>query len=148
VSGQLHAAADLLPGERTLGMHWIGNWMGTRAGLDDMEKGKFLTLLGLELQNLGSPARNQSLYRLRYPGSLRVQCTVLKLIFCASALTSKNTGTQYINVYIYSGGASPASLAHLLAFRGQGKFFVFLHTGILMKCLLSGSVVCPSICPH
>jgi hypothetical protein len=45
-----------------------GGWMGHRAGLDDVEK-KFLTLLGLELRLLGRPARSQSLYRLRYPGS-------------------------------------------------------------------------------
>jgi hypothetical protein len=30
---------------------------------------KFLTLQGLELRPLGRPARSQSLYRLRYPGS-------------------------------------------------------------------------------
>jgi hypothetical protein len=36
-----------------------------RAGLDDVEKRKFLILLGLELRLLGS----QSLYRLSYPGS-------------------------------------------------------------------------------
>jgi hypothetical protein len=41
-----------------------------RAGLDDMEKKKFLTLPGLELRLLGRPARSQSLYLLRYPGSL------------------------------------------------------------------------------
>jgi hypothetical protein len=40
-----------------------------RAGLDDMEKREFLTLLGLELRPLGLPTRNQSLYRLLYPGS-------------------------------------------------------------------------------
>jgi hypothetical protein len=38
-------------------------------GLDDVEKRKFLTLLRLELRPLGRPARRQSLYRLRYPGS-------------------------------------------------------------------------------
>jgi hypothetical protein len=37
-----------------------------RAGLDDVEHRKFLTLPGLEL-------RSQSLYRLRYPGSSTVQ---------------------------------------------------------------------------
>jgi hypothetical protein len=37
-----------------------------RAGLDDVEKRKFLTLLGLELRPLGRPARSQSLYRLHY----------------------------------------------------------------------------------
>jgi hypothetical protein len=37
--------------ERAPGTHWVGGWVGPRAGLDD------------------SPARSQSLYRLRYPGS-------------------------------------------------------------------------------
>jgi hypothetical protein len=40
-----------------------------RAGLDDVEKRNFLTLPGLELRPLGRPARSQSLYRLRHPGS-------------------------------------------------------------------------------
>jgi hypothetical protein len=41
--------------------------VGPKAGLDDVEKRKFLTLPGLELRPLGRPARIQSLYRLRYP---------------------------------------------------------------------------------
>jgi hypothetical protein len=41
-----------------------------RAGLDDVEKRKFLTLPGLELRLLGRLARSQSLYQLRYPGLL------------------------------------------------------------------------------
>jgi hypothetical protein len=41
-----------------------------RAGLDDVDKRKFLTLAGLELRPFGRPARSQSLYRLRYHGSL------------------------------------------------------------------------------
>jgi hypothetical protein len=45
--------------------------VGPRAGLDDVEKRKFLTLPGLELLTRGRPARSQSLYRLRYPGSYR-----------------------------------------------------------------------------
>jgi hypothetical protein len=36
------------------------------AGLDDVEKRKFLTLAGLELGLLCRPARSQSLHRLRY----------------------------------------------------------------------------------
>jgi hypothetical protein len=43
--------------------------MYPRAGLDDLEKRKFLTLPGLELRTLRRPARSQSLYRLRYPDS-------------------------------------------------------------------------------
>jgi hypothetical protein len=31
-------------GERAPGSHWIGDWVGPIAGLDDVEKRKFLTL--------------------------------------------------------------------------------------------------------
>jgi hypothetical protein len=55
-------------GERTPGTHWLGGWVGPRAGLDDVEKRKFFTLPGLELPPLGRPVRSQSPYRLRYPG--------------------------------------------------------------------------------
>jgi hypothetical protein len=61
------------PMERAAGTHWIGGRVDPRAGLDDVEKRKFFTLPGLELQPLGRPARSQSLYRLRYPGSLASQ---------------------------------------------------------------------------
>jgi hypothetical protein len=57
------------PEERVTSTHWIGGWVGPRAGLDYLEKRKFLTLPGLELRPLGRPARSQSLYRLSYPGS-------------------------------------------------------------------------------
>jgi hypothetical protein len=55
-------------GEIVLGTHWIGAWMGPRAGLGDVEKRKFLNLPGLELRPLGRTGRSQSLYRLSYPG--------------------------------------------------------------------------------
>jgi acyl dehydratase len=42
--------APFTPGERAPGTHWIGGWVDLRAGLDNMEKRKFLTLPGLELQ--------------------------------------------------------------------------------------------------
>jgi hypothetical protein len=54
----------ITPGEKAPGTHWIGGWVGPRAGLDDVEKRKFLILPGLELRPLGRPARSQSLYRL------------------------------------------------------------------------------------
>jgi hypothetical protein len=54
------------PEERALGTHWRGGWVGPRAGLEDVEKRKFLTLPGLEFRPLDRPARSQSLYRLRY----------------------------------------------------------------------------------
>jgi hypothetical protein len=39
----------LYPRERAPGIHWIGGLMDLRAGLDDLEKRKFLTLPGLEI---------------------------------------------------------------------------------------------------
>jgi hypothetical protein len=50
------------PGERAPGTHWIGGWVDPRAGLDDVEKRKFVTLTGLGVQSLSRPARSQSLY--------------------------------------------------------------------------------------
>jgi hypothetical protein len=49
VSGQLHAPAALPPGKRAPGTHCIGGWVDSRAGLDDVENRKFLTLPGLKL---------------------------------------------------------------------------------------------------
>jgi hypothetical protein len=48
------------PGERVPGTRWIGGWVDRRASLDNLEKGKFLTLPGLELRPLGPLARSQS----------------------------------------------------------------------------------------
>jgi hypothetical protein len=67
------------PGERAPGTHWIGGWVNPIAGLDDVEKRKFLTLPGLELRPLGHPARSQSLYRLSYPGSRIVTGPVIEV---------------------------------------------------------------------
>jgi hypothetical protein len=46
-----------IPGERAPGTHWAGGWVDPRAGLDGMEKLKFLTILGHKLRPLGRPAR-------------------------------------------------------------------------------------------
>jgi hypothetical protein len=48
--------------------------VGPRAGLDDVERRKFLTLPQLELRPLARPARSQSLYRLSYPASSQSNC--------------------------------------------------------------------------
>jgi hypothetical protein len=61
--------------ERGPGTYCIGGWVEPRTGLNDMEKRKFLTLPGLEFRPLGRPANSQSLYRLRYPGSLPLKAT-------------------------------------------------------------------------
>jgi hypothetical protein len=57
-----------LPGTQS-----TGGWVGHRAGLDDLEKRKFLPLQRLELQTLGRPAYSQSLDWLWYPSSLFTQ---------------------------------------------------------------------------
>jgi hypothetical protein len=54
---------------KTTGAHWIGGWVGSRAGLDDVKRRKILPLSGLEFQSFSRRARSQLLYRLRYPGS-------------------------------------------------------------------------------
>jgi hypothetical protein len=59
------------PGERAPGTHWIEGWVGLRVDLGIVEKRKFLTLPGPELRPLCRPARNQSLYGLRRPGSAK-----------------------------------------------------------------------------
>jgi hypothetical protein len=41
---------------------------GQKTGLDNVERRKIVSLLGFEVRPLGSPARSQSLYRLRYFG--------------------------------------------------------------------------------
>jgi hypothetical protein len=45
------------------GAHCVGGWVEPGAGLEDMEKLKFLILLGLEHRPLDHPARSQSPYR-------------------------------------------------------------------------------------
>jgi hypothetical protein len=56
----------------------MGGWVGLGASLDDLEKRKYLTLSRLELRLLGRPARSQSLYRLRHPGSHVPEDSILK----------------------------------------------------------------------
>jgi hypothetical protein len=83
----------LYPQEKAPGTHWIGGWVKPRAGLDEMEKRKFLTLLGLELRPLGRPARSESLYRLRYPGSYKIQQYISDLQVFATKYTGNITYT-------------------------------------------------------
>jgi hypothetical protein len=47
--------------ERDPVTYLTGDWLGSRASSEDVEKIKFFTLQGLELRFLGRPARSQSL---------------------------------------------------------------------------------------
>jgi hypothetical protein len=55
VGGEWSASSPgrFTPGERAPATHWVGGWVGPRAGLDDVEKRKFLTLPGLDLRATG-----------------------------------------------------------------------------------------------
>jgi hypothetical protein len=69
-SGQLHGL--LLypphPKKKSPGTQWVGGWVRSRIGLDDMEKCKCLTYLDSNPEPICS-ARSQSLYRINYPSS-------------------------------------------------------------------------------
>jgi hypothetical protein len=66
VGGQWSAShpGSFTPGEINPGTHWIGGWVGPRAGLNTLEKSKTLPLSGMEPRP-SSPS--PSVYRLSYP---------------------------------------------------------------------------------
>jgi hypothetical protein len=66
VSGQRHALPCFTPGERISGTHWIGGWVGPRAGLDAGPRRKILC--HCRGSNPNRPARSQTLYCLSYRG--------------------------------------------------------------------------------
>jgi hypothetical protein len=70
VSGQHHVPAALYPGEITPGTHWIGGWVGPRAGVDAGARRKILCLC--RGSKSSRPVRSQTLYWLSYPGSSKL----------------------------------------------------------------------------
>jgi hypothetical protein len=58
------------PGEKVPGSHWIGDWVGSRAGVDAMEKRKSCPC---RKSNPCRPARSPSLYR-------NLKCTLYMLL--------------------------------------------------------------------
>jgi hypothetical protein len=67
VSGQRHVPAAFLSGKEPLGTHFIGGWVGTRAGLDAVEKSKIT--FPCQESNPGHPTHSPSLHRLSCPDS-------------------------------------------------------------------------------
>jgi hypothetical protein len=59
------------PKERASGTHWIGGWVGPRAGVENVKKRIFLTLPGLELRPLRCPteASGYTDYAIRAPNA-------------------------------------------------------------------------------
>jgi hypothetical protein len=78
-----------------------------RVGLDDMEKREFLTLPGLKLGPIGRPARSQSLYRLRYPGSFMFVVWYVNTVIDIS--------TPSIHFFLFQNNISPSSGKSLLS---------------------------------
>jgi hypothetical protein len=68
-----------------------------RAGLDDLEKRKFLSLPGLELRPLGRPASSQSLYRLRYPGSIII---IMIIIIIMTVTKTPNFAVEWLGLLL------------------------------------------------
>jgi hypothetical protein len=101
MSGQFHAPAHLPPRERGPGTHWIGGWEGPRTGLDDVERRKIFTVPGLEHHLLGRPARSQSLYWLRFPGS-HIWISLLDLLALSRKgwITIKTPRSRYRNGHV------------------------------------------------
>jgi hypothetical protein len=92
------------PGRFTPGTHCIGGWVDPRAGLDDVEKRKFLTLLGLELRPLGHPAHSQSLYRLHYPGIFPMKerkCLLQSVLNTLSKGCSEQMQPSVVDMFTY-----------------------------------------------
>jgi hypothetical protein len=79
-------------GERAPCTHWVGGWVDPRVGLDDLEKRKFLTLPELELRLLSRPARSQSLYQLRHPGSWLGTYTYMYINYALTIIIVRITG--------------------------------------------------------
>jgi hypothetical protein len=62
VSGQPHAQAALYPRGKNPHTHWIGGWVGPRAGLDTDARGNSLPLPEIEPRSSCRPVRIQDLY--------------------------------------------------------------------------------------
>jgi hypothetical protein len=75
-SGQLHAPSAL-PRERASVTDWMGDWVGPRTALDDVDKRKALLLRDSNSDLLSRVASSQSLYRMRYPDSLQIRKAVM-----------------------------------------------------------------------
>jgi hypothetical protein len=51
VSGKIHASAALCRGKIVPNVHWLGGWVGTRAGMETVKR-KILPLPGIGSQSV------------------------------------------------------------------------------------------------
>jgi hypothetical protein len=132
--------------------------MGPRAGLDDVGKRRFLTVLGLKLRALGRPARSQSLYPLRYPGSFRdwgearkvgISEWVWKTEPGVQVITSELGSYKLVvmfHVYCNENDRVQVKLVFtdplLINYKNKSGLWVSAETNSLRVCVLSGQVQC------
>jgi hypothetical protein len=88
----------LYPRERAPGTHWIGGWVGPRAGLDDMEKRKFLTLPGLELCSIVVSRTMSSSRQLIGPLAAAQQKTVSYCCAIAGLLSTATVARRHLRM--------------------------------------------------
>jgi hypothetical protein len=89
--------------------------VGPRAGLDDVEKRKFLILQGLELRPLGLPAPSQSLYRLRCPGSFILYTLLYNNCMYKTWSYMKSGTNNSSHIYSRSGQSIERGLSYSLS---------------------------------
>jgi hypothetical protein len=66
LSAELHVPVALPQGHKAPGTHWVGDWVGTRAGLDVAEK---IKILHCRESNPGFLVHRPTLCLLSYPDS-------------------------------------------------------------------------------
>jgi hypothetical protein len=76
VSDQLHVPAALSSGERSPVIHWIGRWMGHRAGPKAVAKRKNPITVSCRESNPGRPAHRLVTILTELPLLLPIQFTV------------------------------------------------------------------------
>jgi hypothetical protein len=91
------------------GTHYIGGWVNPRAGMDDLEKRKFLTLPGFELRSLRHPASRYTDYATPAPHN----SIILKEIWKTCTWTMVTTCLSRWSIYY---GIESRYRTHWLAF--------------------------------
>jgi hypothetical protein len=133
VSNQLQAPAAL-PWRKSPRYPLDRRFGGLGAGLDDVERRKLLILPGLEIRPLGRLARNQSLYRVRYPGPS------ILLPYCGCDVVA----SQFVMVWVSLHRTFVRATSLFLLYRSVRwdmcvKLFSLRHVVKLTSCSLFGN---------
>jgi hypothetical protein len=100
--------------------------VGPRTALDDVEMRKISPLPGLKLRPLVRPARSQSLYRLRYPGSITCYLVIIKSHLSRFAFTCL-IESWYKSVFFIHGHSTAHISLHYSIYTVSHVFLQILH---------------------